>query len=135
MPDIKDLIDRLQREAHPTIGGKVYDPRATRPRRRLMDEAASALSRLEKENAELREALRPRSMETAPKDGTSILIRFEHPNYAVARDDDKDRWAEICIAYWLDHNGGGWTWHGIVGTATCWWPFPALTKESIDAKG
>jgi len=116
MPDIKDLIERLQREAHPTIGGKVYDPRATRPRRRLVDEAASALSRLEKENAdkdaviaELRKRIR--SFERADVEYGRAKRAEEQPrlsnagtSYAIAK-------------------------IHLFRTAR------ALTKESIDAKG
>lgn len=65
-----------------------------------------------------------RTMESAPKDGRTIPIRFEHINYAVAPLEDKDRWAEVCMAYWTDHNSGGWVWHGIAGKPTAWFDLP-----------
>jgi len=47
-----------------------------------------------------------RAMHDAPRDGTPILIRFEHENYKYAIGPDKERWEELCIATWIDFNGG-----------------------------
>lgn len=63
-------------------------------------------------------------MRSAPKDGTRILVRFEHANYRLADAESRHRWVEVCIAHWIDHNGGGWTWHGICGEATYWRHLP-----------
>ncbi len=64
-----------------------------------------------------------RAMHTAPKDGTSIRIRIRHANYYYAmRDEDKARWEEVVIAQWIEHNRGGWTWMGMLGTPVEWQP-------------
>jgi hypothetical protein len=69
-------------------------------------------------------------MDTAPKDGPEILIRFEHFNYQYAKtDEDRARWVENCIAKWIDHNGGGWTWYGLAGRPTGWWPPPGTVTD------
>jgi hypothetical protein len=65
----------------------------------------------------------------APKDGTRILIRFEHDNYKYASPEDRSQWEEVCIAHWIDHNDGGWTWHGICGIATHWRHLPAPPRQ------
>ena len=62
-------------------------------------------------------------IETAPKDGTFILAWVEHPHrrFNSHRPDDYNG---VVSAKWIDHNGGGWTWHGISGTVTRWQPLP-----------
>lgn len=61
-------------------------------------------------------------MDTAPRDGTVILIRFEHMNFKYAMKSGRDAsiWEGLHEAHWIDHNNGGWTWHGIMGQATGW---------------
>jgi hypothetical protein len=63
-------------------------------------------------------------IETAPRDGTFILACFEHPHrkYNSHRPSD---YIGVVSARWIDHNGGGWTWHGISGHVTHWRPLPA----------
>lgn len=72
-------------------------------------------------------------MDTAPHDGTVILIRFEHPNYVYAIRagdiEDAKRWEALTEAHWInfnggDFNGGGWTWYGMMGRTTGWMPKP-----------
>lgn len=60
-------------------------------------------------------------IESAPKDGTRILIWIEHepklghlPEYSHA-----------AIGAWTNHNKGGWTWMGILGNVTHWQPLPS----------
>lgn len=60
---------------------------------------------------------------TAPKDGTPILAWCVHPHARWAGD-DRD-WAAPVVTSWTTHNGGGWTWHGMIGTFTHWMPLPA----------
>lgn len=64
-----------------------------------------------------------RPMDIAPRDGTPIFIRFEHMNFKYAvKDGDGERWEALQSAHWIDHNGGGWTWHGMAGYPTGWKP-------------
>ncbi|QTG13042.1 hypothetical protein G6M86_07215 [Agrobacterium tumefaciens] len=65
------------------------------------------------------------SMDTAPKDGTRILIWFVHPNARFSKDPVAEGWAAAHEAYWTDHNRGGWTWHGLCGAPTLWQHLPA----------
>lgn len=66
-----------------------------------------------------------RTIDSAPKDGTRILIWFVHANAAYSKDPIKEGWAAAHEAHWIDHNGGGWTWYGLCGVATLWQPLPA----------
>lgn len=34
---------------------------------------------------------------------------------AAKRESDWEGW---CVGHWTDFNGGGWTWHGMIGTIT-----------------
>jgi hypothetical protein len=68
----------------------------------------------------LKASLQP--MDTAPRDGTVIRIRFEHSNFRYASGDDRFRWEQICDAYWTNFNNGGWVWHGLAGHPTGWMP-------------
>lgn len=61
-------------------------------------------------------------MHNAPTDGSEIEILFRHLNYYFAGDGEKDKWQQVCKAYWTDFNGGGWVWKGIAGTPVCWRP-------------
>jgi hypothetical protein len=76
-----------------------------------------------------------RPMHDAPRDGMPILIRFEHENYKYAIGADKERWEELCIAMWIEFNGGGWTWHGICGRATGWKPLVTGVFADIETAG
>lgn len=71
-------------------------------------------------------------METAPKDGTWIIARCEHDNakYCAAsgKDPVAEGWIAAVPAHWIDHNGGGWTWHGLCGVFTGWYPLPPLAS-------
>ncbi|MGN7710811.1 hypothetical protein [Agrobacterium radiobacter] len=69
------------------------------------------------------------SMDTAPKDGTRILIWFVHPNARFSKDPVAEGWAAAHEAYWTDHNRGGWTWHGLCGAPTLWQHLPAAPAK------
>lgn len=47
-----------------------------------------------------------------------VLIYVVHPNHATAGAADRDDWAGWHVGYWTDFNGGGWVWHGMLGTIT-----------------
>ena len=66
-----------------------------------------------------------REIESAPKDGTRILVWFVHANAAYSKDPVAEGWEAAHEAYWIDHNGGGWTWYGLCGIAKYWQPLPA----------
>jgi hypothetical protein len=60
-------------------------------------------------------------MDCAPKDGTKIHLLIRHENYRYARThDERDRWKQEVEAHWSDHNGGGWTYHGMMGQPIKW---------------
>lgn len=80
-------------------------------------EAAAELSRLSA-------LVAWQDIETAPKDGTRILIEFVHANAKFSPDPVGEGWIAVHEAYWLDHNAGGWTWYGLSGVATRWLPLP-----------
>lgn len=69
-------------------------------------------------------------METAPKDGTQVLL------YGVCRwpSVDADQ-AAVVIRYWTDHNLGGWVWHGAAMDFThCWMPSRSVTAQRKRAR-
>lgn len=65
-----------------------------------------------------------RPIEEAPKDGTSIIAYCVHVNAKYATNSIQEGWEYPVIAKWIDHNGGGWTWHGMAGTFTHYMPLP-----------
>lgn len=77
-----------------------------------------------------------RPMNTAPHDGTSILIRFEHMNfkYAVRAGHDAEQW-EAASGSALDRLQR-WrrTWHGMAGTPTGWLQINSQSRATITSK-
>lgn len=76
---------------------------------------------LETELAALRERVEWRPIETAPKDGTRLIL-------ATISDGDVDS----SSGYWTDHNGGGWV-RFMPWQPTHWLPLPPIptdTKET-----
>lgn len=69
-------------------------------------------------------------IETAPKDGTRVLLWIVHCNAKYATSPFEEGWIGACIGSWSEHNGGGFTWYGIYGTPTHWRPLPAPPKET-----
>ena len=66
-----------------------------------------------------------RPISTAPRDGTRVLLWCVHANAAYSDDPVAEGWAAAVLGAWIDHNGGGWTWHGLCGRMTHWQPLPA----------
>lgn len=56
-------------------------------------------------------------MDTAPRDGRKVLLRIRHYNW---RYEHGVCWQQDVVAEWIDRNGGGWTWHGIMGEPIGW---------------
>ena len=61
------------------------------------------------------------SMESAPHDGTDILLLIRHKNYELS---PSPKWEELVVGRWINHNGGGWTYHGLYGRPVAWRPCP-----------
>lgn len=59
-------------------------------------------------------------IETAPHDGTEIPIRLVHMLAAYSDDPHDDGYIATAAAHWIDHNGGGFTWHGLAGQPCQW---------------
>lgn len=80
-------------------------------------------------SAQVQDVVGWQSMDTAPKDGTRILIWFVHPNARFSKDPVAEGWAAAHEAYWIDHNCGGWTWHGLCGAPMLWQPLPTAPVD------
>lgn len=72
------------------------------------------------------------SMESAPKDGTPILAWCVHPHARYAGDEKE--WCAPVVTQWTTFNGGGWTWHGMVGRFTHWRPLPAPPETALSGR-
>lgn len=67
-------------------------------------------------------------IETAPKDGTQILLHGDLVPPCVDAGD-----TSTVIGYWTDFNGGGWVWHGALATVFTHWmemPAPPTSAQS-----
>ena len=93
------------------------------------EDAADAIDALLAELKELRAEREWRPIETAPKDGTEILLRgiVTYPSI------DEGKRVTV-IGYWADMNGGGWVWYGATTNFTHWRPLPEppATEEQSD---
>lgn len=47
-----------------------------------------------------------------------VEIFVVHPNAGYAGSESHEHWSGWFKAYWTDFNGGGWVWHGMLGTVT-----------------
>ena len=114
MSEALRLADALERgdsyESHPCVvyGWVGNDDPTT--------EAAAELRRLHAENERLREALRWRPIDTAPRDGVRVLVY-------------RDGYAESVAVAWFNSTGGGDAcWVPVNGSvwpeATHWMPLP-----------
>ncbi|MBE2181414.1 MAG: hypothetical protein IAE97_13180 [Chthoniobacterales bacterium] len=72
-------------------------------------------------------------IETAPKDGTEIRLLIRHPNWVLAHaHDNQDDWQQEVTGKWIDHNGGGWTWYGIMGAPVAWIPLLCVLADDLE---
>lgn len=75
-------------------------------------------------------------IETAPKDGTAILAWVVHPNAKYGGTiAERSDWQGPVVARWIDHNGGGWAWHGHMGEFKAWQPLPNPPSSGQDVGG
>ncbi|HEX6992413.1 MAG TPA: hypothetical protein VF151_11025 [Gemmatimonadales bacterium] len=80
-----------------------------------------------------------RTMDTAPLDGTEIEILFRHSYYWLelkmnGREKAEKLWQAAQRARWIDHNGGGWTWHGMAGVPLAWRPIARTASAREEGK-
>lgn len=61
-------------------------------------------------------------MKTAPKNGMEIEVLVYHRNRRYAKRSEKNEWESIALARWIEHNGGGWVWMGVMGQFRGWRP-------------
>lgn len=56
-----------------------------------------------------------------------VLIYVVHTNAEFEKDEKrrKEMWEGWYVGRWIDHNHGGWMWHGMLGTVTHVAPLPA----------
>lgn len=64
-------------------------------------------------------------IESAPKDGTTIIAWCVHDSAKYSKDPIKEGWAAPVIAQWTNFQRGGWVWHGHAGKFTHWMRLPA----------
>lgn len=72
-----------------------------------------------------------RTIETAPKDGTRILLhgRVHLPSIDAGEE-------STVVAYWANINAGGWVWYGALSTIwTHWMPLPAAPSGQGGDRG
>lgn len=74
-----------------------------------------------------------RDIAEAPRDGTPILALVRHANWKYAGIADKFDWQELVVARWIDHNGGGWTWYGLMGEFIGWLPLSDDVRRQLAA--
>lgn len=68
-----------------------------------------------------------RAMVNAPLDGTEVELLVRHHSYFLelktsGKELAEKLWQETVRAAWIDHHGGGWTWHGLNGSPIGWRP-------------
>jgi hypothetical protein len=69
-----------------------------------------------------------KDISTAPKDGRWVLLWMVHKNAQYSDNPIEEGWEAPVVAQWIDHNGGGWTWHGLCGSPTRWSTLPPSPK-------
>lgn len=115
-PSVKTGIDSIARHIARPIRGCATDDQYTDVVTRATDALNAAAETL------VRAGWQP--IETAPKDGTRILLWCVHQNAQYAKDARAEGWEAAVIGEWTTHNRGGWVWHGLAGKHTHWMPLP-----------
>lgn len=68
--------------------------------------------------------LKYQAMAYAPTDGAAIELLIRHDSWWAAKKcgegEDLARWECPCIGHWVDFNGGGWSWTGLMGVPVGW---------------
>lgn len=53
--------------------------------------------------------------------GRQVLLLIHHANRKYTSTyAEQECWTDEVLAHWIDHNGGGWTYHGMCGEPQCW---------------
>lgn len=70
----------------------------------------------------------------APLDGTEVELLVRNGAYfrelkANGKEFADKLWQEVVRAKWIDHNQGGWTYHGMAGTPVGWRPLPPAPEK------
>lgn len=64
------------------------------------------------------------AIETAKKEiGAKVWLWCVHNLAQYCEDPVAEGYAAPVVGEWIDHNGGGWTWHGLCGVHTHWMPY------------
>lgn len=72
------------------------------------------------------------SIESAPKDGTRILVYLRPlPQHAEMHVDAQHSWCDK--AHWTNYNGGGWV-HYQLGIPTHWMPLPTPPESKVEGR-
>ncbi len=71
-------------------------------------------------------------IDSAPKDGTEILIRIHHRNRQYCEELERTAWEGNAKARWIDHNGGGWCYRGMSGEPVMWRTLESLPNADVE---
>ena len=131
--DLRALLDRFTRQEQesrrlaagytPASVEAAYERGMAEARGRDAQDLAAIVARLDESHGW-------QPIETAPKDGTPILVFMRDDYMARAwQYEDGDRRKLVALASWTDHNGGGWvSYHP--GKPTFWKPLDTPERSA-----